>query len=79
MALPFCTSAPAVSTVSFVCTLDDPVAPPTPSRPVLPPKITIASPASGFNRRTFSLGAAPTTAPVSKRLATNPGWKYSLT
>ena len=79
MAFPFWTSAPAVSTDSTVWTLEEPVAPPTPSRPVLPPSKIITSPASGFSRTTFSLGAAPTTAPSSIRLATKPGWKYSRT
>ena len=79
IAFPFCTSAPAVSTDSTVWTLDEPVAPPTPSRPVFPPRRMTTSPASGFSRTTFSFGAAPTTAPSSIRLATKPGWKYSLT
>ena len=68
--LPFCTSAPQVSSDSSVCFLEEPVAPPQPSRPVLPPSRMTISPASGTSRMTFSSGAAPTTAPISIRLAT---------
>ena len=37
-ALPFCTSAPQLSKDSVVWDLEEPVAPPQPSRPVFPPK-----------------------------------------
>ena len=63
--LPFCTSAPQCSRDSSVCDFEEPVAPPQPSRPVLPPRRITASPAAGFSRRTFRSGAAPTTAPIS--------------
>ena len=69
--LPFWTSAPQESSESTVCSLDEPVAPPQPSRPVRPPSNTIRSPADGRSRRTVSRGAAPITAPISIRLATN--------
>ncbi len=69
-ALPFCTSAPHCSREDSLCDLEEPVAPPQPSRPVLPPNSTIISPGAGTSRRTFFAGAAPTTAPISKRLAT---------
>ena len=49
-ALPFCTSAPQVCTDFLSCALDEPVAPPQPSRPVSPPKSTITSPLAGFSR-----------------------------
>ena len=52
--LPFCTSAPQVSSDSSVCFLEEPVAPPQPSRPVLPPSRMTMSPASGTSRMTFS-------------------------
>ena len=68
-ALPFCTSAPQVSRLSSLCALEEPVAPPQPSRPVRPPSSTTTSPGAGVSRRTFSAGAAPTTAPISIRLA----------
>ena len=68
-ALPFCTSAPQVSRECAVCDLLEPVAPPQPSRPVRPPSSTTQSPGAGVSRRTFSAGAAPTTAPISMRLA----------
>ena len=42
--LPFWTSAPHCSIDSSVCSLDEPVAPPHPSRPVLPPTSIITSP-----------------------------------
>lgn len=45
--LPFWTSAPQESSESTVCSLDEPVAPPQPSRPVRPPSNTIRSPADG--------------------------------
>ena len=69
-ALPFCTSAPHVSMEVVVCTLDEPVAPPQPSRPVLPPSRMMISPGSEFSRMTFFLGAAPMTAPISILFAT---------
>ena len=68
--LPFWTSAPQVSSDSSVCFLEEPVAPPQPSRPVLPPSRMTMSPGSGTSRMTFSSGAAPTTAPISMRFAT---------
>ena len=68
-ALPFCTSAPQVSMDSCLWALELPVAPPQPSRPVRPPSSTILSPGAGHSRRTFFSGAAPTTAPISRRLA----------
>ena len=69
-ALPFCTSAPQVSILMELCALEEPVAPPQPSLPVLPPSRIITSPFSGRSRFTFSLGEAPITAPISIRLAT---------
>ena len=69
-AFPFCTSAPQVSILVSVCTLEDPVAPPQPSRPVRPPNKIITSSGSEFSRITFFLGAAPITAPISILLAT---------
>ncbi len=72
-ALPFWTSAPAVVTDSFVWALDDPVAPPMPSRPVPPPTMTTRSPASGSSRTTEVTGVAAMTAPSSMRLARKPG------
>ena len=68
-ASPFWTSAEFSSAVS-VCSLEDPVAPPTPSRPVRPPIRRIASPVAGLPRKTCERGAAATTAPISRRLAT---------
>ena len=68
--LPFCTSAPQTSTLFSVWALLEPVAPPMPSRPVAPPSSTITSPGTGASRRTLALGEAPTTAPISMRLAT---------
>ena len=68
--LPFCTSAPQVSRLFSVCALLEPVAPPHPSLPVAPPIRSTTSPFSGTERTTFSAGAAPTTKPVSSRLAT---------
>ncbi|MPN57019.1 hypothetical protein SDC9_204713 [bioreactor metagenome] len=68
-ALPFCTSAPQVSKLSAVCALEEPVAPPMPSRPVRPPSNTITSPGSGTSRRTLAAGVAPSTAPISMRFA----------
>ena len=49
--------------------LEEPVAPPMPSRPVRPPSRMTTSPGSGRSRRTFSAGAAAMTAPISMRLA----------
>ena len=69
-ALPFCTSAPHVDRESTVCSLEDPVAPPQPSRPVFPPSNTTTSPATGTSRRTWLRGAAPITAPISMCFAT---------
>ena len=69
-AFPFCTSAPQVSMEVSVCTLEEPVAPPQPSRPVLPPSRMITSSGSEFSRITFFRGAAPMTAPISILLAT---------
>ena len=69
-ALPFWTSAPHVARDSKVCSLEEPVAPPQPSRPVLPPSSTMISPGVGTSRRTCLRGAAPITAPISMRFAT---------
>ena len=69
-ALPFCTSAPQCSRLSSLWALEEPVAPPTPSRPVRPPSSTITSPGAGHSRRTWEAGVAPTTAPISMRFAT---------
>ena len=68
--LPFWTSAPHVSIDCSVCTLEDPVAPPHPSRPVRPPSKMMISPGSDVSRITARLGAAPSTAPISIRFAT---------
>ena len=68
-ALPFCTSAPQVSRLVSLCALEEPVAPPTPSRPVRPPSRMTTSPGAGSSRRTWLAGVAPTTAPISMRLA----------
>ena len=68
-ALPFCTSAPQLSNDSTEWALEEPVAPPMPSRPVRPPRSTTTSPGAGVSRRTWSAGVAPTTAPISMRLA----------
>ncbi len=67
--LPFCTSAPHVSMDVALCAFDEPVAPPMPSRPVRPPRSTTTSPGAGVSRRTSLAGVAPTTAPISMRLA----------
>ena len=69
-ALPFCTSAPHTEVDSVLCALDDPVAPPIPSRPVRPPRRMILSPGSEVSLCTARLGAAPMTAPISIRFAT---------
>ena len=68
-ASPFWTSAEFWRAVS-VCSFEEPVAPPTPSRPVRPPPSTMTSPGAGTSRRTQSRGPAATTAPISMRLAT---------
>ena len=68
--LPFCTSAPHSLIEFSVCSLDEPVAPPKPSLPVLPPKRITTSPFLGSSLTTFSLGAAAITAPTSILLAT---------
>ena len=68
-AFPFCTSAPAVVKEASVCTFDEPVAPPQPSRPVRPPTKTTTSPGSGVWRTTSACGTAPMTAPISMRFA----------
>ena len=70
--LPFWTSAPAVVVVFNSWDFDDPVAPPIPSRPVLPPINKTIWSFNGSNRLTWSFGAAATTAPSSIRFATNP-------
>ena len=69
-ALPFCTSAPQWSRLSRLWALEEPVAPPMPSRPVRPPSRTMTSPGAGHSRRTWEAGVAPTTAPISIRFAT---------
>ena len=71
-ALPFCTSAPQWVSDSSVCDFEEPVAPPQPSRPVLPPRRMTRSPGDGTSRRTFSAGVAAMTAPISRRFATYP-------
>ena len=72
-ALPFCTSLPHISSDASVCSFDDPVAPPIPSRPVRPPNISTTSPAAGLSRRTSLARTAPATAPTSSLFATYPG------
>ena len=67
---PFWTSAPHLFIDSSVCPFDEPVAPPTPSLPVLPPRSITISPALGSSLITFLLGAAAITAPISILLAT---------
>ena len=69
-AFPFCTSAPHVVRDALVCAFEEPVAPPHPSLPVLPPSKITLSPGSGRSLITFFAGAAPTNAPISKRFAT---------
>ena len=66
---PFCTSAPQCSRDSMVWDLEEPVAPPQPSRPVLPPRRMTISPGTGASRRMLLAGAAPRTAPISRRFA----------
>ena len=68
-ALPFCTSLAIVVRDFLLWLLEEPVAPPMPSRPVRPPSRMTTSPGAGRSRTTFSAGAAPTTAPHSRRLA----------
>jgi len=70
--LPFCTSAPETSIDFWSCILEDPVAPPTPSRPVLPPTTTTKSPSAGTSLKTSFLGVAPITNPTSILLARKP-------
>src|SRR5690606_20321795 len=77
--LPFCTSAPDVIRDSSVCSLDEPVAPPHPSLPVLPPSKIITSPGTGFSLTTFFIGAAAITAPSSILFATYPSSYISST
>ena len=72
-AFPFWTSAPQVSTEWALWALEEPVAPPTPSLPVLPPRRMTTSPSTGRSRLTFSAGVAAMTAPISIRFATYPG------
>ena len=69
-ALPFCTSAPQTEVDCVLCALDEPVAPPIPSRPVRPPSKIMISPGSEVSLCTARLGAAPITAPISIRFAT---------
>ena len=64
------TSAPHTDVDSVLCALEDPVAPPIPSRPVRPPRRIILSPGSEVSLCTARLGAAPMTAPISIRFAT---------
>ena len=71
-ALPFCTSAPQLSSDFKVCDFEDPVAPPQPSRPVEPPSSITVSPAAGVSRLTLQAGAAAITAPISIRFAAYP-------
>ena len=66
---PFCTSEPHVCKDSSVCSLDEPVAPPQPSRPVAPPRSKITLPATGSSCLTCERFTAPTTAPTSNRFA----------
>ena len=68
-ALPFCTSLAMVSRLALLWLLEEPVAPPMPSRPVRPPSRITTSPGWGRSRTTFSAGAAATTTPHSKCLA----------
>ena len=69
IAFPFCTSAAHCSVDFSVCSFDDPVAPPIPSLPVLPPSNITTSSFSGLSLLIFSAGAAPTTTPSSILLA----------
>ena len=49
----------------MVWDLEEPVAPPQPSRPVLPPSRMTTSPGIGASLRMLLAGAAPSTAPIS--------------
>ena len=69
-ALPFCTSEAMAVRDFMLWLLEDPVAPPMPSRPVRPPSKITTSPGTGRSRRTLEAGAAATTAPHSRCLAT---------
>ena len=69
---PFWTSAPAVVVVFNSWDLDEPVAPPIPSLPVLPPINKTIWSFNGSKRLTCSFGAAATTAPTSIRFAIYP-------
>ena len=64
-AFPFCTSVERVCIEVSSCSLELPVAPPTPSLPVAPPRIMMLSPSCGFSLFTQSTGTAPTTKPTS--------------
>ena len=69
-ALPFCTSAPHVSSDSSLCALEEPVAPPHAVAARAPAQQARSRrPGPGVSRRTWSAGVAPTTAPISMRLA----------
>ncbi len=68
-ALPFWTSLAMVVRDCLLWLLEEPVAPPMPSRPVRPPSRITTSPGWGRSRTTFSAGAAATTTPHSKCLA----------
>ena len=59
--------------------LDEPVAPPQPSLPVLPPIKMIRSPVFGFFLITFSFLTAAITAPISILFATYPSLYISDT
>ena len=69
-AFPFWTWADSVWIEETLWDFDEPVAPPIPSLPVLPPSKTIMSPSLGSILFTFSRGQAAITAPVSILLAT---------
>ena len=73
-ALPFWTSASHNKSDLSLCSLEDPVAPPQPSLPVLPPIIIMLSVGIGDFLTTFSTGAAATTAPTSILFALYPSW-----
>ena len=68
-AFPFWTSAPHWFIDSSVCSFEEPVAPPIPSLPVLPPRSITISPFEGSSLITFSFGVAAITAPTSILLA----------
>ena len=61
---------PQTAVDSVLCAFEEPVAPPIPSRPVLPPSKMMMSPGSEVSLCTARLGAAPMTAPISIRFAT---------